>query len=151
MGAAETSNSTISASLTAPSAPHSVLKSSDPRASTTFSVVEETTTCPDSFVAGTAGSMGMSLTACDAWVGEQPYRVVAADIGRPVYVQVNDGPRITLTASPAGNDRIEGLPVTPLRTGLTTVRVTGALCAPEPFPSGPQPTTCVLLRIKSPG
>jgi hypothetical protein len=101
-------------------------------------------------MAGTAGATGESLVSCVGWVGgDGPYPLVTAAVGQPVYVQVPAGVHFRLTASPARNAQINNLRVTPVRAALTTVWVTGALCAPQPLPSGPQPKTCVLLQIKS--
>ncbi len=137
-----------------PSTPARLSSSVTPASSTpatTFSVFQGSTTCnADSVIAGTAGSRGEVLAGCDGTVGSPDApKIVVAAVNQPVYIQLSFGQgRISLTASPAGSARVNGLTITPLRTGRITVTVTGLYCAYLPA-TGRQPTSCTMMVIRA--
>lgn len=119
---------------------------------TTFSVMQGSTTCAaQTVMAGTAGSPGESLAGCDGTVGSpEALKVVPAAVDQPVYIQLSGQRPIKFTVSPTANAHVDGLTITPLRSGTITVTLTsGLFCAFVPA-AGRQPTSCTLMLIRVP-
>jgi len=119
---------------------------------TTFSAMQGSTTCAaQTVMAGTAGSPGESLAGCDGAVGSpEALKVVPAAVDQRVYIQLGGQGTIKFTVSPTANAHVDGLTITPLRSGTITVTVTSGLyCAFVPA-AGRQPTSCTLMLIRVP-